>query len=157
MKRFCLSVVMLFALTTICMAAEKGVEAPGDCKKCGMDRTIFAQSRMVVTYSDGSSGTCSINCAVVDMQANSGKTVTSLQVGDYDTRKLIDAKTAVWVIGGKKRGVMTAVAKWAFADKKRAEKFIKVNGGSQATFDEVVKATEKELEELEKEKSRSLE
>jgi copper chaperone NosL len=157
MKRFWLSVVVLLAITTIALAAVNSVEAPEKCQNCGMDRTFFAQSRMVVTYSDDSSGTCSINCAVVDMQANRGKTVTSLQVGDYDTSKLIDAKTAVWVIGGKKRGVMTAVPKWAFADRKRAQKFIKMNGGNQATFDEVVKATEKELEELEKEKRQSLE
>jgi copper chaperone NosL len=157
MKRFLLPLFLFLALTGVCLAEGKGIESPVDCRRCGMDRTIFDRSRMVVTYSDGSSGTCSINCAVVDMQANREKTVTSLQVGDYDTRKLIDARTAVWAMGGKKRGVMTAVPKWAFADKRRAAKFIKVNGGSLATFDEVVKATEKELEELEKEKRQSLE
>jgi nitrous oxide reductase accessory protein NosL len=111
-----------------------------------MDRTIFAHSRMVVTYSDGSSsGTCSINCIVTDMKASKDKKVKSFQVGDYTTKKMTDAKTATWVIGGKKKGVMTIVAKWAFADKKGAEAFIKENGGKMATFDEVLKATENEL------------
>jgi copper chaperone NosL len=100
---------------------------------------------MIVTYEDGSSsGTCSINCIVTDMMAAKGKTVKSFQVADYNTRKLTDAKTAAWVIGGSKKGVMTPVAKWAFADKKDADAFIKLNGGKPATFDEALKATDKE-------------
>jgi nitrous oxide reductase accessory protein NosL len=39
---------------------------------------------------------------------------------------------------------MTQVAKWAFADKKGADAFIKQNGGKPATFDEALKAAEKE-------------
>ena len=152
MKKFWLTVVMLFAVTAVCLAAGSSVEAPADCKYCGMNRTQFAQSRMIVTYSDGSTGTCSINCVVVDMKANKGKEVKSFQVGDYDNKKLIDARTATWVIGGKKKGVMTPVAKWAFADKSGAEKFIKGNGGKLATFDDVLKATEKELAEQDKPK-----
>ena len=148
LKKFWLTVVMIFSLSFVCQAAEKSVEAPADCKQCGMNRTKFSHSRMVVTYKDGSStGTCSINCAVVDMKANKGKEVASFQVGDYDSKQLIDAKTAVWVIGGKKKGVMTPVAKWAFADKKAAEAFVKESGGRLATFDEVVAASEKELAE----------
>lgn len=154
MKRLWIS-IMLLALGTTCLAAELKVEAPADCQKCGMNRTKFAQSRMVVTYQDGSTGTCSINCAVVDMKTSKGKEVKSLQVGDYDSKKLIDAKTATWVIGGTKKGVMTPVAKWAFADKSGANKFIKGNGGKLATFDDVVKATEKELAEQDKPKGHS--
>jgi len=100
---------------------------------------------MVVIYNDGSSaGTCSINCIVTDLKASNGKEVKSFQVGDYNTKKLINAKTATWVIGGTKKGVMTPVAKWAFADKRGAETFIKANGGKLATFDEALKATEQE-------------
>jgi len=146
MKRFWLAVVMLLSFSAVCLAAEKSVEDPADCKLCGMNRTQFSHSRMIVTYSDGSSGTCSINCVVVDMKANKGKTVKSFQVADYDTKKLIDAKTATWVIGGKKKGVMTPVAKWAFVEKSSAEKFIKANGGKLASFDDVLKAAENEQE-----------
>jgi len=155
MKKFWLAVAMLFAVSAVCLAADTKVEAPADCKHCGMNRTQFAQSRMVVTYQDGSTGTCSINCVVVDMKANKGKEVKSFQVGDYDSKKLIDAKTATWVIGGKKKGVMTPVAKWAFAEKSGAEKFIKTTGGKLATFDDVLKATEKELADQDKPKGHS--
>lgn len=148
--------IMLLALGTTCLAADIKVEAPADCQKCGMNRTTFGQSRMVVTYKDGSSsGACSINCVVVDLKANKGKEVKSLLVGDYDTKKLIDAKTATWVIGGRKQGVMTQVAKWAFAGKSGAENFIKGNGGKLATFDEVLKATEKEQSGQDKPKGHS--
>jgi len=147
MKRLWLILLMFLTMTAVCPAAEQSVEAPADCQKCGMNRTKFAQSRMIVTYKDGSTGTCSINCVVVDLKANKGKEVKSFQVGDYDSKKLIDARTATWVIGGKKKGVMTPVAKWAFAEKSSAEKFIKGNGGKLATFDDALKASEKEQEE----------
>ncbi|NVO00914.1 MAG: nitrous oxide reductase accessory protein NosL [Geobacteraceae bacterium] len=144
MKFFHTALIMFLLTATVAFAADKPVEAPADCKQCGMNRTKFAQSRMLITYSDGSSGTCSINCVAVDLKANKAKSVKSIQVGDYDNKKLIDAKTATWVIGGKQRGVMTQVPKWAFAEKSAAEKFIKVSGGKLATFDEALKAAESE-------------
>lgn len=145
MKKFWIAAMIVLALGAVCFAAETKVEAPDACVHCGMDRTKFGHSRMIVTYTDGSSaGTCSLNCVVTDMSKNKGKSVKSFQVADYNTRKLIDAKTASWVIGGDKRGVMTKVAKWAFADKKDADAFIKASGGKPATFDEALKAAEGE-------------
>jgi copper chaperone NosL len=147
MKKLSIAVLLILSLGAICLAADM-VEGPVDCKQCGMDRVKLAHSRMVVTYADGSSsGTCSINCVVIDMRESKGKEVKSIQVGDYNTKKLIDARTAAWVIGGSKRGVMTQVAKWAFADRKDADAFIKQYGGKPATFDDALKATEKELDE----------
>lgn len=145
MKKIWLSLLIILSLATVCLAAETKVEAPDACVHCGMDRTKFGHSRMIVSYSDGSSaGTCSINCVVTDMQKNKGKTVKSFQVADYNSRKLIDAKTANWVIGGSKKGVMTKVAKWAFAEKKDADAFVKANGGKLSSFDEALKASEGE-------------
>jgi copper chaperone NosL len=147
MIKLWIAVLMILSLGTVCLATDK-VEAPDACVHCGMDRTKFAHSRMIVTYTDGSSaGTCSLNCVVTDLVQNKGKSVKTFQVADYNSKKLIDAKSAAWVIGGSKRGVMTPVAKWAFADKKDADAFIKANGGKAATFDEALKATEKERSE----------
>ena len=144
MKNIWIALLLCLSLGTVCLAADK-VEAPDACKHCGMDRTKFAHSRMVVTYTDGSSaGTCSLNCVVTDMKTAKGKTVKSFQVADYNSKRLIDAKTTTWVIGGSKKGVMTQVAKWAFADKKDADAFIKANGGKPATFDDALKGAEKE-------------
>lgn len=143
MKKLWIAVLLVVSLGTVCLAADK-VEAPDSCQRCGMDRTKFAHSRMVVTYTDGSSaGTCSINCVATDMKETK-KEVKSFQVADYNSKKLTDAKAAFWVIGGEKRGVMTTVAKWAFAEKRDAESFVKANGGKLATFDEALKAAVKD-------------
>ena len=140
MKNIWIALLLCLSLGTVCLAAEK-VEAPDSCKICGMNRTMFGYSRMVVTYADGSSsGTCSLNCVATEMKTAKGKKVKSFQVADYNNRKLTDAKKATWVIGGRKKGVMTQMPKWAFADRKDAAAFIKENGGKLATFDEALKA-----------------
>ncbi|GAB4295944.1 MAG: nitrous oxide reductase accessory protein NosL [Desulfuromonadia bacterium] len=116
------------------------------CKYCGMDREKFAHSRIMVEYDDGTKmGTCSIHCLAVDLANNLDKTPKSIMVGDYNTKKLIDAEKAYWVIGGDKQGVMTMRAKWAFAKKGDAEAFIKANKGKLATFEEAMKASYEDM------------
>lgn len=144
----------LIAILTLCLfpvlAGAAGVEPPKHCVNCGMDRQMFAYSRAVVTYADGKSdGTCSLNCAV-EAIGKSGKQASSLKVADYYTRELVEAKDAVWVVGGKKGGVMTSVAKWAFADRGGAERFVRENGGSITQFGKVLQAVEQEIEEMDK-------
>jgi len=39
-------------------------------------------------------------------------------VGDFGTKKLIDAEKALWVLGGSKPGVMTKRGKWALRRRK---------------------------------------
>jgi len=135
-------------------AAAPGAKGPAaadvqkcpDCHYCGMNRQTFAYSRMLVRYNDDSAvGTCSLNCTAIDLVVNFKNTPVSFQVGDYQTKNLIDADKAVWVIGGKKQGVMTERAKWAFADKKSARAFIKENGGKLANFEEVMRLAFEDL------------
>ena len=66
-------------------------------------------------------------------------------MADYQNKNLIDAEKAYWVIGGNKPGVMTNRAKWAFADQKAAEAFVKENGGKLASFDDAMKATYEDM------------
>jgi copper chaperone NosL len=125
--------------------AQADIKRFPDCVHCGMDRQKFAHSRMLVTYADGSAvGTCSLTCVVTEKKKNPGKKTSSVQVADYNAKKLLDAGKAVWVIGGKRPGVMTPVAKWAFETRKDADKFIKANGGKVAVFDEALKKAEGE-------------
>lgn len=127
-------------------AAADTVESPKACKLCGMDRTAFARSRMLIVYADGSSaGICSIRCAAVELNQNKGRQVKSLMVADYPTLELTDAKTATWVIGGRIQGVMTSVAKWAFAKEKDAQNFVQENEGKVVSFDQAMKAVEEEI------------
>jgi hypothetical protein len=145
MKYITLILTML-VLVPLAAGAKVIVEAPEKCIQCGMDRTIFAQSRMLISYSDGTcAGVCSIHCAVTEMQQNGNKLVNSLLAADYSTYKLIDSRTANWVIGGSMSGVMTSEAKWAFADMKDAQRFVKENGGMIRSFNQALDAASKEV------------
>jgi hypothetical protein len=132
-----------------------GADVPKDdiqrvsaCPFCGMDRQKFAHSRVFIEYDDGSIlGTCSIHCAAADMAVNLDKSPLSIWVGDYHSRKLIDAEKAVWVMGGKKMGVMTKRAKWAFENNTAADEFILLEGGKVATFDGAMRAAYEDMYE----------
>lgn len=140
-----LTLALLIGMGALAFAADDIQKFP-TCKYCGMDRQKFAHSRMLISYEDGSEfGSCSIHCAAVDLANSIDKTPKSLQVGDYGTNKLVDAEKAYWVIGGKKPGVMTKRAKWAFADKNAAEGYIKENEGKLAGFDEAMKASYEDM------------
>jgi nitrous oxide reductase accessory protein NosL len=116
------------------------------CKYCGMDREKFGHTRMLIEYDDGTTeGTCSVHCTAVDLSLNIDKTPKAILVGDFNTKKLIDAENASWVIVDGKPGVMTQRAKWAFATKEDAEAYIKENGGKLASFDEVMKTTYEDM------------
>jgi hypothetical protein len=132
---------LLLSIAGLVLANQEDVQNAPTCKYCGMDRAKFAHSRMFVTYDDGTKlGTCSIHCLAVDLAINIDKTPVTLEVGDYNSKELLDAEKAFWVLDGSKPGVMTKQAKWAFATKEDAEKFIKENGGTLATFDAAMKA-----------------
>src|SRR4030042_211027 len=120
-----------------------------ECKYCGMNRHQYVYSRAFVIYDDGTTvGTCSIHCAAIDLAVNMNKPVRSVMIADYNTKKLIDAEKAFWVIGGEKSGVMTKRAKWAFEEKKDAEQFIKAKGGQISTFDEAMKTTFEDMYDI---------
>jgi len=123
------------------LLAQEDIQRHPSCKYCGMDRAMFAHSRMLVEYEDGSSvGVCSLHCAVLELVLNIGSMPKSVRVGDHDTKALVDAEKASWVIGGRKPGVMTDRAKWAFREPADAKKFMAEFGGTGAVFDLAVKA-----------------
>ena len=116
------------------------------CKYCGMDREKFAHSRVLIEYEDGSAeGTCSIHCLAVELALMIDKTPKAIWVGDMNTKKLIDAEKASWIMGGNKPGVMTKRAKWAFEKKEAADQFTKDNGGTPADFDQAIKASYEDM------------
>jgi len=137
MKLFWTALLLCLTLGTYSYA----IEAPNECKQCGMDRNVFNYSRMLISYKDGTTvGVCSLNCAVTEMGNNKHRKVILLQVADHDSQALIEAGKAVWVMGGKKQGVMTQRPKWAFATKESAQKFIALYGGTITTWAEVLSA-----------------
>jgi len=139
---------LLVAPIGAAVAADPDIEKHKACKFCGMDREKWNMSRVYLEYDDGSTeGTCSIHCAAVDLAVNLDKSPKTIWVADYGTKKLIDAEKAAWVLGGKKQGVMTKRAKWAFADKAAAEAFVKENEGALCTFDDAVKGSYQDMYE----------
>ena len=141
MKKFTLliALALCFLLAGIALGQED-IKKHASCKFCGMDRERYGHSRVLIEYDDGTTeGTCSLHCMAIDLALNIDKTPKALLVGDYNTKELIDAEKSFWVVGGNKMGVMTKRAKWAFEKKDDAEKFVRENGGSLATFDEAIK------------------
>ena len=141
--------IFLFLVFGLYLSTAPAVQAatPTDvtkspsCRHCGMDRGKFGHSRMLIEYEDGSRiATCSLHCTAVELANTIDNIPVMVSVADYDSKELIDAEKAVWVMGGSKKGVMTGQAKWAFATREPAERFIKANGGSIASFDEAIKA-----------------
>ena len=117
-----------------------------NCKVCGMSREEFAYSRVLIEYDNGTTvATCSTRCAALDLAMNIGRVPKSVKVGDFNSRTLIDAEKAYWVIGGKKEGTMSARGKWAFLKKSEAESFISRNGGKPGTFQNTLKASFEDL------------
>lgn len=146
MKKLLVYLLICVFLAPMTVFAQTDITRHADCPLCGMDRDKFAHSRMLIVYDDGSEmGACSIRCAAVELVNNLDKAPVALMVGDFATRELIDAETAVWVIGGTRPGVMSARAKWAFADAESAQKFIDEHGGERATFEEALQAAYSDL------------
>lgn len=150
MQRSLSAVLMMAAL---CMVAAlplaDDINRHPECKYCGMDREKFGYSRMLVRYDDGTEvPTCSIHCTGIDLALNPHKGVRASLVGDYNTRVLLDAEKAAWVLGGDRMGVMSIRGKWAFRSRKDAERFIKEHGGSIVSYDDVMKATFEDMYEI---------
>ena len=137
--------LVLFCATGANVFAQDDINDHRSCGYCGMDRKAYGFSRMLVQYEDGAVvGTCSLHCVVVELDANPKRTVKSLRVADRESRTLLEAEKATWVMGGKKRGVMTERPKWAFQSKEDAEVFIRANGGTIVTWAEALAAAREE-------------
>ena len=139
------AIAALLGMLGLAAAAQDDIEIHRECHLCGMDRKAFAFSRMLLRYKDGTEvGVCSLHCAVEEMRANKDREITSILVADRDTKKLIDAEKAIWVMGGKKHGVMTQRPKWAFATREAAMRFVEAYGGKIAGWEEALSAAQDE-------------
>lgn len=148
MKKIMLLFSGLLLVTSLVIGSQSDIVNHSSCSYCGMDRGKFSFSRMLIVYDDGSEiGTCSIRCAAVDMVNHLNKAPLRVMVGDYYTDELIDAETAIWVLGGDRPGVMSRRAKWAFADQSGAATFMAENQGKPVTFEEALQAAYTDLYE----------
>jgi copper chaperone NosL len=140
-----LSMLAVLLMAAI-LCAQDDIKEHRDCIHCGMDRKAYGFSRMLLHYDDGTVvGVCSLHCFAIELDANPARRVKSIEVADRDTRTLIDAAQAYWVIGGDKPGVMTKTATWAYTEKKDAEKFLKEHGGRLASYEDALDAASQEI------------
>jgi len=145
-----LAALLIFALSltsVIAFSAQQQDQiSHTSCSYCGMDRTKFGHSRMLVEYEDGGEvGTCSIHCMALEFANAIDRMPKRILVGDYISQELIDVDKAVWVLGGDRQGVMTSRAKWAFSDRSAAETFINEHGGEIINFDQAMKASYEDM------------
>lgn len=142
------AVVALFGPVGLAGAQElpPDVKEGPTCKHCGMDRAKFASTRMVVEFDDGSKlHACSLHCVAVDLALQIDKTPVAIKVADADRKALVDAESALWVLGGNKPGVMTKRAKWAFSDRDAARRFVRENGGAVVSFEDAMRAAYEDM------------
>ena len=136
--------VLALAVFGLCagpVQAQDDIADHRQCAECGMDRKAYGFSRMLVVYSaDKEVGVCSLHCAVAAMNRQQEQPVQALRVADRNSHELIPVESATWVLGGKKRGVMTRRAKWAFSEKSAAEIFTKEYGGELVSWEEALAA-----------------
>lgn len=149
MKKFVVSMLCLFVALSFSLVFAAEYQDQHDhssCKHCGMDRTKFAHSRMLVEYDSGEQvGTCSLHCVTRELREAKADGLKSLKVADFYSHKLIDSADAFWVLGGDKKGVMTMRAKWAFETEEGARKFIAAHGGKLATAGEAMAASSDDM------------
>jgi nitrous oxide reductase accessory protein NosL len=164
MKRILLTLLALTALATFVQAEEakpkkmtkmfqsvsKGEatllqegKAKPFCPECGMTLPMFFKTNHAATVNGTLKQYCSIHCIVEDTQK--GSKLTDIQVVDVTSLKFIAADKASYVVGSAKKGTMTMVSKYAFANKADAEAFAKENGGEVVDYSAAYKAAENDF------------
>ncbi len=115
------------------------------CNVCGMHLTKFYKTSHVTEFKNGHKEQyCSIHCQAKIDNAHSAK-IKQVQVVDTNSLKLIDAKSAFYVVGSSKKGTMSAVSKYAFKNKIEAETFQKKFGGEIYNYKKALKIAKKDF------------
>ncbi len=113
------------------------------CPECGMTLPMFYKTNHAATVDGKVKQYCSIHCVVEDTQK--GSKLTDIKVVDVTSLKFIAVEKATYVVGSAKKGTMTMVSKYAFANKVDAEAFAKANGGKVMDYSAAYKAAESDF------------
>ncbi len=124
---------------------ENELEKYPKCPYCGMDRKEYHHSRHLVQYADDLvDGTCSIHCLAISLSLNLDRIPKVIYAADYgskdETKPLVDADKASYLIGGKQKGTMTMKSKLAFSSKDEAGAVRAKIGGEIGIFDDALRA-----------------
>lgn len=102
-------------------------EAKPFCPECGMTLPMFFKTNHAAKVNGKMKQYCSLHCVVED--SKKGSKLTNIKVIDVTTLKFIDVSKAYYVVGSSKKGTMSMVSKYAFANKADALTFSKENAG----------------------------
>ena len=108
------------------------------CIVCGMKLPMFYKTNHAAKLQGKERQYCSIHCLAEDKNIKK-REISDMRVVDVTTLKFIDAGHAFYVVGSKKKGTMSMVSKYAFANKEDAEKFSRQFGGKVVGFDSALK------------------
>lgn len=144
--RLLISLFLLLGIFAMGAAAfDKSVENPvilqkGEgaawCPVCGMSLKMFYKTSHAATEADGQTRHyCSIRCLAAEHAHNLPSTIKAVDAG---SAKLIDARTATYLIGSDIPGTMSMTGKLAFAAKADAEAFQKEHGGHLGRFNDAL-------------------
>lgn len=142
-KRSLLTIMALSLSLCLFVGAQAGAQAEEQkyCPLCSMNLKMFWRTNHWLTFSDGTrTGYCSLHCAALVYKQRAPE-IDCWEVVDYQTKTLIDAHTAHFLIGSDLSGTMTAVSKLAFASLDVARNYQKDHGGTIGTFDDALKRT----------------
>jgi len=114
------------------------------CPSCGMNLPMFYKTNHAADVEGKTEQFCSIHCLAETMK--SGKKVSNIRVVDNASLKFMDANTAWYVVGSNKPGTMSAVSKYAFANKADAQAFAQANGGKVMDFKSTLALVEQGLD-----------
>lgn len=108
------------------------------CASCGMSLAKFYKANHAATHNEETKQFCSMHC-VADEMGIKKIPLKDIQVVDLKSLKFIDAKKAFYVMGSKKRGIMSKRSKFAFASQEDALIFTQKYDGKIVNFDEAYK------------------
>ncbi len=113
------------------------------CPECGMTLSMFYKTNHAATVDGKVKQYCSIHCLVEDIEK--GSKLTDIKVVDTISLQFISVEKAIYVVGSSKKGTMTMVSKFAFANRADAEKFAKKNGGKLVDYKSAYKAAKSDF------------
>jgi len=129
---------LILTLTTALFSFDKNVPngeimGTSSCPVCNMKIKKFYKTSHALVYKDKKKEHfCSMTCLKKTIKKR--KDIKKIYAVDAKSNKLINAKTATYVIGSDVPSTMGGKSKVAFASKSTAKKFQKKHGGKIANF-----------------------
>jgi len=113
------------------------------CSRCGMNLVKYYKTSHLATHKGKKFQYCSIHC--LEDHLGEGISLKNPKVVDLGSLKFISVAQAYYVVGSSKRGTMSKVSKYAFKDKKEAQKFQNLYGGKIMDFKSAREITQEDF------------